>query len=618
MDERIEREPQGVGKEQIQKWSETLNRYRAGKKSIDSRTVAAERWWKMRNQQEAERFTDAKAGGFRAKSAWLHNVIVNKHADAMDAYPTANILPRAEDDKVEAWLLSKVIPVIMEQNRFQRTYDRAMWTKLKTGTGIYKITWDSDKLSGLGDIDISEVSVRNIFWEPGISDIQDSAAVFHTELWDKDELVSRWPELEGKALSLSFLPEKNPADDNVSTENKAVVIDVYYKRSNGGKRVLHYCKYVGDTILYATENDAERADSGLYEHGKYPFVFDCLFPVAESPCGYGYIDIGYNAQIRIDLMDTAFVKNTMAGSLPRYFMRQDANVNPEDILDLERAIIPVTGNLGEESIRAMQTPSLDRNHVTIRNNAIDELRETSGNTETASGTATSGVTAASAIAALQEASGKGSRDSARASYEAYSEIIGFVVELIRQFYDIPRQFRITGQMGQQRFISMSNQFMKPQPQGTVGGIELGYRVPEYDISIIPQKNTAYTKLAQNELALQLYGAGFFDPQAADMAMMCLDMMDFDKKDELMQKIRQQGEMFRELQQLQQLAIAMAQELNPKLVPALMQRFGMQQPERPAVNAAPELKEDPEKKEIAQVRNARERAATAAQPGGSAV
>ena len=95
-------------------------------------------------------------------------------------------------------------------------------------------------------------------------------------------------------------------------------------------------------------------------------------------------------------------------------------------------------------------------------------------------------------------------------------------------------------------------------------------------------------------------------------------MDFNGKDELMQKIQAQGGMYRELQQLQQLTMAMAQQFRPDLLPMLQQRFGMAAAAAPMAQAVPELKEDPDKKEIAQVRNARERAATAAQPGGSAV
>ena len=35
-----------------------------------------------------------------------------------------------------------------------------MWSKAKFGTGVYKVTWDKDKLNGLGDISVEQVSVK--------------------------------------------------------------------------------------------------------------------------------------------------------------------------------------------------------------------------------------------------------------------------------------------------------------------------------------------------------------------------------------------------------------------------------------------------------------------------
>ena len=83
------------------------------------------------------------------------------------------------------------------------------------------------------------------------------------------------------------------------------------------------------------------------------------------------------------------------------------------------------------------------------------------------------------------------------------------IELIRQFYDLPRQFRITGQLGIEQFVSYSNSGIKPQYQGMIGDTDLGMRLPVFDIKVILQKKNSYTRLSQNELALQFYQLGFF-------------------------------------------------------------------------------------------------------------
>lgn len=549
-----------VGKKELQKFTTALQKYKAGKASVERRAIAAESWWKLRN--EAEREKDGKdLKGFNAKSGWLHNVIVAKHADLMEAYPEPNILPREEGDKQEADMLSKIVPVILEQNQFDDTYSDCMWQKLKTGTGVYKAYWDQDKFNGLGDITIECIDLLNVFWEPGVKDIQKSKYFFHTAMVDKEMLEWEYPQLKDKLKTTPFTPAKFLYDDTVDNSDKAVVVDCYYKKRINGKTVLHYVKYVGDEILFSTENNG--MDEGLYKHGLYPFVFDSLFPIEGSPCGYGFIDLCSNGQEQIDLMQTAFIKNTMVGAMPRYFARIDGAINEAEFLDLNNPIIHVQGNLGEDSIRSVGYTPLSGNYIDMRQFTIDELRQTSGNTEASNGNTPSGVTAASAIAALQEASGKGSRDATRTSYRAYREIIGLSIEMIRQFYELPRQFRLVGEMGIDQFVSYSNAGIGMQPMGMAVDGQQMYRLPVFDIKVEAAKKTAYSKVSQNELALQFYQMGFFAPQQVDQAMAALQMMDFDDKDRVARMIARNGTMQRELAMYQQYALAMTQKYEPQ-------------------------------------------------------
>ena len=229
-----------------------LQKYKAGKASIERRTVAAENWWKLRNQAEERKKTEG-IGGFQAVSGWLHNVIVSKHADAIEAFPEPSILPREEGDKTEAGILSKIIPVILEQNEFEKTYSDCMWQKLKTGTAAYRVGWDPDKLGGLGDISIERVDLLNLFWEPGIADIQRSKFVFCTHLEDNDELEEEFPQLRGRLRGNPFTATRFLYDDAVSLDGKSTVVEAYYRRRRAGRTVLHYVKYVGETVLYSTE-----------------------------------------------------------------------------------------------------------------------------------------------------------------------------------------------------------------------------------------------------------------------------------------------------------------------------------------------------------------------------
>lgn len=607
-----------VDEETIKRFDQKLQEYKAGKTQTANRIIASENWWKLRNSNE-ERKTSAMGAddGYQAVSGWLHNVIVSKHADAMEAFPEPNILPREEGDRGEAKMLSSIIPCVLEQNNFEATYSDAMWQKLKTGTGCYKVVWDGHKLNGLGDIAIERVNLLNIYWEPGVTDIQRSRYLFHTELWDKDVLEERYPQLRGKLKGQTIIPPKFQTDDTVNTADKQTVVDVYYKK----KGLLHYAKYVGDQLLFASENDPEMAYRGIYDHGRYPYFFDALYPIEGSPCGYGYIDLCKNPQTEIDLLKTAMVKNAMVSSTPRYFSRQDGNVNEAEFLDLSKPIVHTAGMVDEASLRVIDTPSLPGSSLNLLEMDIHELRETSGNTETSTGSTSAGVTAASAIAALQAASGKGSADSTRSSYRVYSDMVEMCIELIRQFYDLPRKFRIVGQYGTEQYVTYSNAGIRPQDQAGVQGVDVGMRTPLFDVKVSAQKKNVYTKVTQNELALQFYQLGFFDPARVDQTLMCLEIMDFDGKDGILQKVSQMGNMYQQLQQYMQLALMMAQESHPEMVAGLQQDMMATMGSAPAMpmgGAAPKLQQADniaglQKNEPTIVANARQRAAEASQP-----
>ena len=584
---------QQIGEEQLKVFTKTLQEYKKGKVQTEQRILASENWWKLRNSIEEQK--DSKAAGddgFKAVSGWLHNVIVSKHADAMKAFPEPNILPREQGDKGEASMLSAIIPCILEQNNFEATYSDVQWQKLKTGTGCYKVVWDKSKLNGLGDIHVEKVNLLNVYWEPGVTNIQRSRYFFHTELWDKDILEERYPQLRGKLKGQSFFSTKFLYDDHVNTENKHTVIEVYYHRYIQGKNTLQYCKYVGDQVIYATENDTQRptqqvidpmtgmsamvevglsmAERGLYDHGKYPYFFDALYPIEGSPCGYGFVDLCRNPQTEIDLLKTAMVKNAMVGATPRYFSRVDGNISEEEFLDTTKPIVHVNGNVDEATLRKIDHVALDGMYVNLLDRSIDELRETSGNTEAATGSTPGSVTAASGIAALQEAAGKTSSDSTQSSYRVYSDQVDMIIELIRQFYDMPRKFRILGQYGMEQYVTYTNQGLQPQHQGNDFGQDMGYRLPVFDIKVSAQKKNVYTKVAQNELALQFFQLGFFNPQMVDQSLMCLEMMDFDDKDIIMQKVSRMGTMQQKLVQYMQLALQLASATNPMLAQQIAQ------------------------------------------------
>lgn len=554
-----------IGVEEIIKARETLQKYKQQKQSLESRVVNNEEWWKIHNWEQIKKKDAAKAdrenpNGIEtpSSSAWLFNSITNKIADFSDNYPEANIRARTGGDVPEAERLKNVIPMILKRNKFYKTYIADISEKSKSGTGITYVGWNPKK-DGIGDVEIQNINILSIFWQGGITNIQKSRNVFTVELVDTDLLKKQYPSEAENITSDGEVDLKQYLyEDYIDTTDKSLVIDWWYKKA--GK--LHYCKFVNNIVLFATENEPDEYPNGYYDDGNYPFVFDVMFPMQGTIAGFGFIDVGKQPQEYIDKMDAGILQNVLMNSTPRYFERQDSEINEEEFLDWTQPFVKTNTNLGQDDLREINVRGLDSAVFTQRDSKINEIKETTANRDVSTGGTASGVTAASAISALIETGSKVSRMAIKGTYDAFENIIYLIIERMRQFYDLPRYVRITGDDGTDDFDTYDNSNLKLQERQTLQGDTAQY-LPEFDIEVAAQKASPYSKAAQNELALQLYSAGFFNPQNTDQSLACLNIMDFDHKSDVVNQIKKNGTLLDALQQAQ-MQLQQLQQENEKL------------------------------------------------------
>lgn len=588
-----------IGPKQIREAAETLRKYKEGKANYDQTIIENERWYKLRHWEYIDK-KGSKQARTEPTSGWLFNTIMNKHADAMDNYPDPVVLPREAGDVQSAKMLSDVLPVILARNEFRDVYSDNWWEKLKHGTAVYGVFWNNDKENGLGDIDIKAIDLLKIFWEPGKTKIQDSKNLFIVELADPNDLALAYPEEEKKKFGKSITVSEYIHDESIDTSDKVLVVDWYYKKRIGGRTVLHYVKFCGDALLYATENDPELRERGLYDHGLYPVVFDRMFPEKDSPVGFGFVAICKDPQMYIDKLMGNVLETAILNSKRRFFASKGVNVDLKQLLDNNQPIVEVEGSIGNlsDKIYEMKPRELSGIYPNIAQMKIDEMKDIAGNRDVNSGGTGGGVTAASAIVALQETGNKTSRDSIDAAYRSYVKINTLCIELIRQFYDEPRSFRIVGAPMQApgqmpaamplgipgamgggmpqgagspesgmmpsrdgfHFVEMSNKMIKDQQTGVDSEGVPTFRHPMFDLDIKAQKQNPFSREAQNQLALELFRMGAFNPQMADAALCALSLMDFEGIEEVRERVEQGQTLLAQNQQLQQQLMQMQQAM----------------------------------------------------------
>lgn len=523
----------------IKKAQLLLKKYKSARSSLTNRIIENEQWYKLRH---ARPLSDSR---YVPASAWLFNSLAVKHADAMEAIPTPYVSAREPSDIQSAEALSKLLPVILEQNDFPGVYSSIWDDKLKHGTGCYGVFWNPTANGMLGDIELKRIDVLNLFWEPGVNDLELSPNVFHCELKSIDYLMETYPQIKELSADSAEDCARYLYDDEVDVSDKVAVVDWYYKkRKPDGSETVHYCKFVGDNKLFCTEDMEEYAEKGLYDHGRYPFVTDVMYSIEGTPSGFGAIDIMKDAQLQIDRLNYAILENARMAATRRYFIRDDGSVSEQEFADWTRPFVHVQGaGLGEDSIREITAPPLSDIYLEVINNKITELKETSGNRDVTAGGAEKGVVAAAAITVLQESGSKMTKDMIASSYRSFCKVCTLIVELIRQFYTVPRCFRIVGGNGSgaASYITYDNSKISGLEELCADGKSKYGRVPLFDISISAEKGSKSKREELNSMAKELYTMGVFAPENRESAKVLLSMMEFQGRDELLVRLGSEQE-----------------------------------------------------------------------------
>ncbi|MBE6675262.1 MAG: hypothetical protein E7594_00325 [Ruminococcaceae bacterium] len=524
-----DQERPAIGQEEIAKAARILRDWRAAKRPLDSRIQSDETYWQGRYGSGAP--ANVRDLGC---SAWLFNSIANRHADMMDNLPTCICLPREPGDEPEASLLSQIIPVILDRCGFDAVYSDNLWYKLKHGVSAYGVFWNNDMENGFGDIDVCRVDVQNLYWEPGVRSIQDSKHLFLLAEMDTEQLEQTYP---------AFFERNTRAADPDglffdSRDGKTLVVDWYYKKRVGNTDVLHYCKFADGVVLYASENDEHYKDRGWYDHGMYPIVLDVMYPEEGTCYGFGMIAVAKQPQIYIDRLDANFMEYADWASKVRFWAKKSLGVNQEDFMDLDRRIVEVEGDIEEEKLQQIRIGTFDQGLLTLKKLKIDELKETTGNRDVSQGSLSGGITAATAIKALQEAGNKNARDVIAASNRAYVGIVQLIIELIRQFYDRERTFRITRE-GINEYVSYANGGIAEKEVHSENGARY-HKKPVFDIKVKARVANPLSQQAANEFAMQLYEKGAFSPEQREQTLIMLEMMDFDGIGKIRQMVKEGG------------------------------------------------------------------------------
>ncbi len=535
----------------VAQFADILYKYRDGKQLLDDKIKDNYEWWKQRHWHllkgkqvaEGSKTVDMVNKEPEPTTAHLFNCIQNKHADAMDNIPELIFLPVSKDDEQTCSILNKIIPIVNERSKFTRAYSGCWYDKLIAGAGIYFISWNQNLYYGLGDVEIKKVDPLKLFWKPGINNIQESPYTFYVEELPSAEVKELYPFLTITTGNTLALKEHQKAEQDIE-QDIVQLVHCYYKFN--GK--IHYCYFCCGQVIYASENDDRFKDTGYYLHGKHPFVIDSCYSIYNSPFGFSLLDVEKPTQELIDKYTQLTVKNVKDNAAGKKFYDRNSGVNLGDLQDPGKEYVAVN-SINDGVIRHVEVKDITANMSGLINNKVAEMNETSGNRDFTQGGTVAGVTSASAIAALQESGSKGSRDLIKNTYEAMKEIGEMEIEIMRQRYQNTRFFRITGTEEEYDFVEFNNQDLLPREIEQEDGQPI-LHTPVFDVKIKAQKQSPFSTMANNEQYLNFFKAGMFNPQIADQALLCVELLEFEGKENLIRKLKENGTLLQTVQELQ--------------------------------------------------------------------
>lgn len=532
---------QGTDEEILSVFNELLTEYKTGYAALklldrfkDNETYLEGKHWDLVDK------TDENEP--RPHTPVLWSTIDNIHADLVEAYPRANPEPErvSEEEKV------RIVADIINSARYRRNY-KAKWAQLMKGiltqgVDILEVLWDKTLYGGLGDVNFLRWSIRNVFFNPYVSDINESDAVIVITFEHERTIMGKYPDKRDKISNANDMginiTDLMGGTDTPAPANAAQMVMVarfFWREFTMVDSVagaypdyrLHWAKIAGNTVVERQKPNGDGTVPSLYRHGEYPFVpftFEdkdgSLFPLS-------LVDRFKKMQWFVDLMDQAVVKNLLTAARKKLLVNRNSGIDVDALKDWKQDVV-VGDGIGESDLRDFETPAFASGPFEYSKQKIDAMKDEAGANQFYRGEGGRGVTAASAIFALQDASGRRNKKTISRAYDADCKVSWLTAELMGEFYTEPRTLMIVDDQGKKSDLQISNaEFQNDAKNGLI----------DMRMRMSAEKNQGYQTASKNQQAIEIFQTGGLSPGRPDTEIL-LNMMDFDDKDKVLKLLRE--------------------------------------------------------------------------------
>lgn len=444
----------------------------------------------------------------------IFSTIENIKADMMEDIPAPVFKPENKKDSQLARALTKIVQQDLEAGDWENEYSQLCSDILTYGWAVNEVGFDPYGMQGRGCAFIRRVAPFSFMCDPLAENLQDGRACFkygrRTKEWFRQHYPDLYEEIDYETTT--YEPKSSIYESSATNETQDIVecwVKVF--DTDTKETSVHMALIAGDVLL---EVSADEKPEGYYMHGQYPFALTPLYPVSGTPWGIGIPDIHKSKQLYSDKLDQIMLKNAYLASHNKLLVTEGSGFDAEDLADWTKDVHEGDSLNG---VTWFPTPPLPSYYMVYLQQMRNEIKTESGANDQARGQTASGVTAASAIQSLQDMATKRSRMHIQNLHSKIRASFRMLLDVEREFAQSDRIVVIMSDGSPIEFAVTPKSFSRLGDDG---------KPIEYHIIIETARQARYTKISQNELALQIgrMFANTIDP------ISILYMMDFQDKD----------------------------------------------------------------------------------------
>ena len=389
--------------------------------------------------------------------------IEGKTALLCDQNLAIQVDPREPGDRFFCDKVRVLADFIKERNRMYRKIEVHERRREMTGTGIFKVIWDFDKLDGQGLPDIEPLHPSRLFIDPAITDvynIQNAQYIIEASNRSIYSASLEYGEDVADAIMPNLDPVSNVIVNNEEEQYVHLLIWTKYKESKDSEVQLRLIEMSGCGVILSDtkkklkeRKEKQKEDLKLFPNSNYPYFLTPDMYRENTIWGKASAELILPISDQIDEIDDNILRNARLTGNPMALVGNNSGIDVDKITNEPGQVIPTN----DVNAYKWLTPPSIPNYITNKRAELmnNDRQVVTRFTDQQIGKSQSGVDTATESMALQNSGNSMIEHKKGLLQETLSEVFEYAIELALLNWDSTMVFRITGENGENNFTEFN-------------------------------------------------------------------------------------------------------------------------------------------------------------------